>query len=152
MAALCLPSRGAADSSNSKGMRGHISASQPLGQGQPFPLSLARRRCDLQYHPVGIPQDSPKASASKERASSVIHLFNKYLLSVCCGLGAVPGSHCTETWEARGIYNEGSQNQRPETPGLAPALLAHCWVHLGMSLNLSGPWSSLSNKSRGQVG
>ena len=84
-------------------------------------LSLTcQERCDLQRCPAEIPWDSPKASASKERASSVIHLFNKYLLSVCCGLGAVPDSHCTETWEARRMCNDESRNWRQETPGPAP--------------------------------
>lgn len=110
---------GAADSSNGKGMRVASLLSAP-GLAPAFPISFARRKCDLQHCPTGIPRDSPKASTSKE-SSSVIHLFNKYLLNVCCELGTMPGSHY-KTWEARGVYNDGSQNQRPETLGLAPAL------------------------------
>lgn len=121
-------------------------------RGQPSPRCLARR-CDLQCRPVGIPWDSPKASASKERGSPVSHLFNKYLLSVCRGLGAVPGARCAERPgrpEERAMTEAEAGHRRPR--GLAPALLPDCWVHVGTSLNLSGPQSPLSNNNRGQAG
>lgn len=87
--------------------RSHPS-SPAFGLGPAFILATFAKRYDLQCYPVGIPWDSPKVSASKERASSVSHLFNKYLLSVCCGLGAVPGSRRTGTWKAKRTPKTGA--------------------------------------------